>query len=96
MLFVVHKVYSVPTFRQQLEREALKQKHRDEIEAFCHQQLMQQLNPNTSNFQTLQQTAPSSPPIVSTHASTAVNPVIYQSMAPAYTGNSDIVCRHQK
>jgi hypothetical protein len=70
-----------------MEREALKKKHQVEIAAF-HQQLIQQLKTKSSKFQALQQ-IPSSP-TVSAPAATAMYPVIYQPMTPAYTGNSDL------
>lgn len=87
----MNRICFVCIFRQHLEKEALKQKHQDEIEAFRRQLLMPQLNVNTTKFETLQQTSTSSSSsssTVSTPAVTAVYPVMYQSMAPAYTGNS--------
>ena len=79
--------YIFCTFRQQMEREALKQKHQNEIAAFHHQQqLIQQLKMKSSKFQALQQ-IPSSP-TVSAPAAAAMYPITYQSVTPTYTGNS--------
>jgi hypothetical protein len=75
--------------------EALKQKHQKEIEAFQHQHFMPQLNVNTSKFQTLQQITLSSAPTVSNPAATAMYPVMYQPMTPAYTGNSELCIPHK-
>ena len=72
-----------------MEIEALKQKHQNEIAAFHQQQqLNQQLKTRSSKFQALQQ-IPSSP-TVSAPAVTAMYPIMYQSMTPAYTGNSGL------
>jgi hypothetical protein len=68
-----------------MEREALKRKHQNEIAAFHQQQLIQQLKTKSSKLQTLQH-VPSSP-TVSAPTATAMYPVMYQSMTPAYTGN---------
>jgi len=74
------------TLRQQMEREALKKKHQNEIAAFRHQQqLIQQLKKKSSKFQAFQQ-IPSSP-TVSASAATAMYPITYQSVTPAHTGN---------
>jgi hypothetical protein len=87
ILLIINKTCFVCIFRQHLEREALRQKHKDEIEAFHHQNIMQQFNMNTSKFETHQQTSASSS-TVSSPAVTAMYPVMYQSMPAAYTGNS--------
>lgn len=72
-----------------MEREALKQKHQNEIAAFHHQQqLIQQLKMKSSKFQALQQ-IPSSP-TVSAPAATTMYPITYQSVTPTYTGNSGL------
>jgi hypothetical protein len=75
--------------------EALKQKHQKEIVAFQHQHFMRQLNVNTSKFQTLQHISTSSAPTISNPAAAATYPVMYQSMTPAYTGNSKLFIPHK-
>lgn len=74
-----------------MEREALKQKHQNEIAAF---HFIQQLKMKSSKFQGFQQ-IPSSP-TVSASAATAMYPITYQSVTPAHTGNSGLfVCFKQ-
>ena len=65
-----------------MEREALKQKHQNEIAAF---HFIQQVKMKSSKFQDFQQ-IPSSP-TVSACAATAMYPITYQSVTPAHTGN---------
>ncbi|XP_033608174.1 uncharacterized protein LOC111866515 isoform X4 [Cryptotermes secundus] len=74
--------------RQELEMEALKQKHHKEIVAFQHQHFMQQLNINTGKFQTFQQISTSSAPTISNPAAAAMYPIMYQPMTPAYAAVS--------
>ena len=74
-----------------MEREALKQKHQNEIAAFHQQQFIQQLQMKSSKFRQI----PSSP-TVSASAATAVYPITYQPVTPVHTGNSGIfICLKQ-
>lgn len=81
------------TFRQQREREELKERHQHEIVAFHkQQQFIQQLKMKSNKFQAFQQ-IPSSP---TAPAATAMYPIAYQSVTPAHTGNSGLfICLKQ-
>ncbi|XP_069693417.1 uncharacterized protein Wnk isoform X2 [Periplaneta americana] len=75
--------------RQQLEREALLQRHKDEIEAFRRQQILQQLNISTAKFQQHQLRQLLGSPVITTSSpNPTVHPFVYQQVAQATAVNA--------